>query len=88
MISCRNISFITIPVAVLALAGCSSGDDRPTQADVAKVAGVESFTTLDCKKTNDGKPGYLCFYKSPQLNAYAAEIRIEKGWFGWNRISN
>lgn len=52
-------------------------------ADVAAAANVRQITELDCKTTNDGEPGYLCWFKSPQINSYAASIRVQKGWLGW-----
>ncbi|WP_107677153.1 hypothetical protein [Agrobacterium sp. LAD9] len=87
-----NITHLTTPALLsailLATAGCSNGDERPMMADVAAAANVTRITELKCDKTNDGKPGYLCWFKSPEISSYAEAVRVQKGFFGWKKISN
>ncbi len=75
-------------VILFTTAGCSSDDERPMMADVAAAANVTRITELKCDKTNDGKPGYLCWFKSPEISSYAEAVRVQKGFFGWKKISN
>lgn len=80
-----KISCITVCATVVI---ACSGDDRPMVADVASAANVTRITELKCDKTNDGKPGYLCWFKSPEINSYAEAVRVQKGFFGWKKIAN
>ncbi|UXS26946.1 hypothetical protein [Agrobacterium tumefaciens] len=87
MILTSHVSrFFALTICATGISGCSDGDERPMLADVAAAANVRQITELDCKTTNDGEPGYLCWFKSPQINSYAASIRVQKGWLGWKKI--
>ncbi|NTE34666.1 hypothetical protein [Agrobacterium tumefaciens] len=88
MIYARDFSRLPFVVALIIVTGCSNSDEPPMVADVAAAAKVSNITQLECEKTKDGKPGYLCWFKSPQIDSYAASVRIEKGWFGWKKIAN
>jgi hypothetical protein len=88
MIYIRDLTRLSLGLTLTAVAGCSGGNESPTITDVAAAANVKQITEVDCKTTNDGKPGYLCWFKSPQINSYAASVRVQKSWLGWQKIAN
>lgn len=66
----------------------NAAEERPLRTDVESAAGLRNVYSLDCSQTRDGKPGYLCWYRDDNTNALGAFVRVEKGWFGWNKIDD
>lgn len=85
----KALPWLTVPAVLLTFAATSRADEQPPlRADVEAAAKVTNIYSLDCSKTRDGKPGYLCWYRADNTNALGAFARIEKGWFGWTMIGD